>query len=95
MLALSITTDKQGNLYVASFSSNSITKVTPAGVKGDFVKTNLSGPIDIASDSRGNIYAANYNANNVVKITPSGSVTIFMNNIQKPYCLHIDGDMPD
>lgn len=88
-----ITTDKQGNLYVASFSSNSITKVTPAGVKGDFVKTNLSGPIDIASDSRGNIYAANYNANNVVKITPSGSVTTFMNNIQKPYCLHIDGDM--
>jgi len=88
-----ITTDKQGNLYVASFSSNSITKITPNGAKSDFVKTNLNGPIDIASDSNGNIYAANYNANNVIKITPAGSITTFISNIQKPYCLHVDGDM--
>ena len=88
-----ITTDSKGNLYVASFSSNSITKITPSGAKSDFVKTNLNGPIDIASDSNGNIYVANYNADNVVKITPSGGVARFLSNIPKPYCLHVDGDI--
>ena len=88
-----ITTDSKGNLYVASFSSNSITKITPSGARSDFVKTNLNGPIDITSDSSDNIYVANYNANNVVKITPAGGVITFLSNIQKPYCLHVDGDM--
>ena len=85
-----ITTDKNGNLYVASFSNNSITKITPNGAKSDFVKSEkLNGPIDIASDNAGNIYVANYNTDNIVKITPSGSVIQYLSNISKPYCLHI------
>lgn len=89
-----VTTDNAGNLYVASFSNNSITKITPSGAKSEFVKSNqLNGPIDIASDSAGNIYVANYNLDNVVKITQSGTITVLLNNIKKPYCLHIDGDV--
>lgn len=89
-----VTTDNAGNLYIASFSNNSITKITPAGAKSDFVKSNqLNGPIDIASDASGNIYVANYNLDNVVKITPSGTITQLLNNIKKPYCLHINGDV--
>ncbi len=89
-----ITTDKNGNLYIASFGSNSITKITPAGARSVFVKSpKLNGPIDIASDSNGNIYAANYNADNVVKITPAGTITQLLGNVKKPYCLHIADGM--
>lgn len=89
-----VTTDKNGNLYVASFSNNSITKITPSGARSDFVKNAaLNGPIDIEADDDGNIYVANYNTDNVVKITPSGTITQLLGNIKKPYCLHINGDI--
>ncbi len=85
-----ITTDRNGNIFVASFSNNSITKITPNGAKSDFVKSDkLNGPIDIESDDAGNIYVANYNTDNVVKVTPSGAVVQYLSNIPKPYCLHI------
>ena len=88
-----VTTDMDGNLYVASFSSNSITKISPSGAKSDFLRTDLNGPIDIASDKYGNIYAANYNSDNIIKISPSGTVTTFLSNIPKPYCIHVYGDL--
>ena len=85
-----ITTDSQGNLYVASFSNNSITKITPSGARSDFVKSaTLNGPIDIECDDAGNIYVANYNTDNIVKITPDGTITQLLGNVKKPYCLHI------
>jgi tetratricopeptide (TPR) repeat protein len=87
-----ITTDNSGNVYVASFSSNSITKITPSGSRSVFVKSNkLNGPIDIESDANGNIYVANYNIDNVVKITPSGEISQLIGGIKKPYCLHLAG----
>ncbi len=89
-----ITTDKQGNIYVASFSSNSITKISPAGERKIFVKSSkLNGPMSMVSDNNGNIYVANYLANNVIKITPTGEISQVIGNVQKPYCLHIDSDM--
>ncbi len=85
-----ITTDAEGNLYVASFSNNSITKITPSGTRTDFVKNStLNGPIDIDADDNGNIYVANYNTDNVIKITPSGEISQLLGNVKKPYCLHI------
>lgn len=85
-----ITTDKNGNLYVAGFSSNSITKITPTGARSIFGESSsLNGPIDMEIDDENNLYVANYNSDNVVKITPSGNVTQFIGNISKPYCLHI------
>lgn len=85
-----VTTDAEGNLYVASFSNNSITKIAPSGTKTDFVKNStLNGPIDIEADNNGNIYVANYNTDNVIKITPSGEISQLLGNIKKPYCLHI------
>lgn len=85
-----LATDRNGNLYVASFSSNSITKITPSGARSIFVKNeSLNGPIDMEMDSADNLYVANYNTNNIVKITPSGTVSQLLGNIPKPYCLHI------
>lgn len=85
-----MTTDKSGNLYVAGFSDNAITKISPDGQRRLFVKdSRLNGPIGLECDSDGNIYVANYNANNVLKISSTGVVSVLIGNIQKPYCLHI------
>ena len=89
-----ITTDKLGNVYVATFSDNSIIKITPDNKRTVFLKSSLiSGPISLASDSVGNIYVSNYNANNVLKVTPQGVVSIFVDKLSKPYGLHVEGDM--
>lgn len=85
-----MTTDKNGNLYVAGFSDNAITKISPDGQRRLFVKdSRLNGPIGLECDAAGNIYVANYNANNVLKISSTGVVSVLIGNIQKPYCLHI------
>ncbi len=89
-----VTTDKSGNVYVAAFSDNTIMKITPDGKRQVFLKSALiSGPISLVSDSTGNIYVSNYNTNNVVKITPQGVASVFVSKLDKPYGLHIEGNM--
>jgi len=89
-----VTTDANGNLYVAAFSDNLIYKITPDNKRQIFIKSEMiSGPISLASDSVGNIYVSNYTANNVVKITPQGTASVLVGNVDKPYGLHVDGNM--
>ena len=89
-----VTTDKNGNLYVACFSDNMIYKITPDGKRIVFIKdSRISGPIALASDSSGNIYVSNYNSNNVVRISASGAISIQISNVQKPYGLHVSDGM--
>ncbi len=89
-----ITTDNNGNVYVATFSDNTILKITPDGKRLVFIKSSLiSGPISLVSDSVGNIYVSNYSANNVVKITPQGVASVLVSKIDKPYGLHVEGNM--
>lgn len=89
-----ITTDKDGNVYVATFSDNTIIKITPDGKRQVFLKSALiNGPISLATDSVGNIYVSNYNANNVVKITPQGIASVLVSKLDKPYGLHVEGNM--
>lgn len=89
-----VTTDANGNLYVAAFSDNCIMKITPDNKRQVFLKSDLiNGPISLVTDGIGNIYVSNYNANNVVKITPQGVASIFVPKLDKPYGLHIEGDM--
>ena len=89
-----VTTDSNGNLYVATFSDNSIIKITPDNKKQVFIKSYLiQGPISLVSDSIGNIYVSNYSSNNVVKITPQGTASIVVTKVNKPYGLHIEGNM--
>lgn len=89
-----ITTDKLGNVYVATFSDNSIIKITPDGKRQVFLKSELvNGPISLATDSIGNIYVSNYNTNNVLKITPLGTASVIVSKVDKPYGLHVEGNM--
>ena len=89
-----VTTDINGNVYVATFMDNSIIKITPDNKRIIFCKSDkISGPISLASDAVGNIYVSNYSANNVLKITPQGSVIVLVDKLDKPYGLHVQGDM--
>ncbi len=89
-----ITTDIQGNVYVAGFSNNTIYKITPQGQKIVYIKdVRVNGPIGMVSDADGNIYIANYNNNNVLKISSAGEVSVLLSNVQKPYGLHIAGNV--
>lgn len=89
-----VTTDSNGNVYVACFSDNMIYKITPDGRRIIYVKdSRINGPIAMVSDSFGNIYVSNYNANNVVKISPTGAISVQIANIQKPYGINVSNGM--
>ena len=89
-----VTTDKSGNIYVAACSDNSIVKITPDNRRIVFLKSDMiKGPIALASDEVGNIYISNYSANNVLKVTPQGVCTVLVDKLDKPYGLHVDGNM--
>lgn len=89
-----ISTDSDGNVYIASFSENAIIKVTPDNKRMIFFKNSiLKGPIAIANDSLGNMYIANYNANNILKISKNGHAEVFIQNAPKPYAVHVGGNM--
>ena len=89
-----ITTDRNGNVYVATFSDNSIIKITPDNRRVIFLKSDMiKGPIALASDEVGNIYISNYSANNVLKVTPQGVCSVLVDKLDKPYGLHVNGNM--
>ena len=76
IMPLAIAIDSSGNVYTISQSSNSITKVTSAGVVTLNWATVGSVPSDIAVDSSGNVYTANYASNSITKVTSAGVVTL-------------------
>lgn len=89
-----ITSDKEGNVYIAEFNSNTILKMTPDDKKMVYVKdTQINGPIGLALDKSKNLYIANYNKNNVLKVSNLGEVSVLISNLQKPYYLYIDGNV--
>ena len=89
-----ISTDAEGNVYIASFSDNAIIKVTPDNKRMIFFKDRiLRGPVAIAHDPLGNMYIANYNANNILKLSKNGNAQVFIQNAPKPYSVHVSGNM--
>lgn len=89
-----LVTDKNGNLYIAGFSENTIFKIGPDNKKIVYIKSEkIDGPIGLAIDDNNNIYIANYNKNNVLKVDTNGTITEFATDIQSPYCLYINNNM--
>lgn len=87
-----IAVDSKGNIYTASFSENSVHKISAKGQKTVLSKSGLiKGPIGVAVDKENNIYVANYTSNNIVKINSSNQVSVFA-EVQKPYCMTYDGE---
>ena len=80
--------DSSGNVYVVDTGSNTIEKVTPAGVVTTFAGSGLTGSLDgtgtaatfnkpmgIAVDTSNNLYVTDTNNQTIRKITPGGVVT--------------------
>lgn len=89
-----ITTDEKGNVYVAEFNDNTILKITPSDEKVVFLKdSKINGPIGLAMDKAGNMYIANYNKDNVLKVSALGEISVMISNVQKPYCLWLQGNI--
>ena len=85
-----LVTDKNGNLYVAGFSDNTIYKIGPDNKKIVYIKSEkIDGPIGLAIDSEENIYIANYNKHNIFKVDKNGAISELIGNIQNPYCMYI------
>ncbi len=66
-----ITIDSLGNLYTANYTSNNVTKITPAGVSS-ILGTTGSNPQGIVVDNLGNVYTENYTSEDVTKISSVG-----------------------
>lgn len=89
-----ITTDNDGNVYIAEFNTNNIVKITPDDKKMVYIKDpKIGGPIGLAFDKSKNMYIANYNKDNVLKVSPFGEVSVLISNVKKPYYLYIDGNV--
>ncbi|MBX9878887.1 MAG: tetratricopeptide repeat protein [Candidatus Obscuribacterales bacterium] len=85
--------DRQGNLYIANFLSNTIDRITLDGSRMQFsAGINLKGPIGITIDETGNVYVANYNSGTIARINPAGVATIIASGFKKPYYLALDND---
>lgn len=86
-----ITQDSKGNLYIANYSTNNITKISTDGQKVVINKpTFISGPIGLVADSDDNIYIANYKSNKVVKMTVDGKFENLITLVKNPYYLYLD-----
>ncbi len=73
--------DGSGNLYIASFNGNSISKVTPGGVLTTFCTSALlDNPYGLAFGGDGELYVSNYNNGTICRITPSGVASVFVDN---------------
>lgn len=85
---IGISTDSNGNMYVADSQLNRIIKIATDGTVSSFAGTGVAGfadgpgassqfnyPAGIAVDTSGNVYVAEYSGNRVRKITSSGSVS--------------------
>lgn len=85
-----LVTDKNGNLFVAGFSDNTIYKIGPDNKKIVYIKSEkIDGPIGLAIDTDENIYIANYNKHNILKVDKNGAISELIGNIKNPYCMYI------
>jgi Tfp pilus assembly protein PilF len=88
-----LTVDRNGNLYVANYNSNTIERIAPDGTRAQFTSgNNLRGPIGLVADETGNLYVANYAGGTVIKVNPAGVSTVIASGFKKPYYLTLDRD---
>jgi len=72
-----ISTDRQGNLYVANLYNNTVTVYAPGAVSPKLTIPNLNSPTDVKVDGFGNVYVSDAPGgsfqSNVVQFPPGGT----------------------
>jgi hypothetical protein len=64
--------DQSGNVWVANYGSNNVTKLSSAGATlGTY--SGGTNPIGVAVDQSGNVWVANASSNNVTKLSSAGA----------------------
>ena len=89
-----IAADSAGNLYVANYGDNTVSRVSNSGAISNYL-TGLNAPQGLAMDGANNLYVANSGANDVVKVTPAGVASVFATGLNRPFDLQFDtqGDL--
>ena len=59
MIPEALAFDTSGNLYVANYGNNTVSKFAPGSTTPTATLTGLSGPDALAFDASGNLYVAN------------------------------------
>ncbi len=91
--AIALEHDAAGDLFILSYSHDSIYKVTPDGTGSLLSTVRLEPTIwsDMVLDKFGNIYASNETGNRIDKIAPDGTRTVFTaDGTVKPESLTFD-----
>jgi uncharacterized repeat protein (TIGR03803 family) len=86
---LGLAFDSSGNLYVANYSGNTVTKFAPGatfftGILG------ATGPVPLAFDNSGNLYVGNWTGNTVYEYSPSGTLLNILTGLSNPRGLIFD-----
>jgi DNA-binding beta-propeller fold protein YncE len=85
--------DSSGNLYIANYGNNTISKVAAGSTTAtSFITSGLDYPAGLAFDSSGNLYIANY-ANSTISEVAAGSTTatsIITSGLDGPDALAFD-----
>jgi sugar lactone lactonase YvrE len=72
-----------GDLYVADFSANTVSRFTPAGAQTTFA-SDLNGPEGLAFDSKGNFFVTDTGSGSIFKFAPNGTKTTFSTGLNGP-----------
>lgn len=73
---LDVSTDGQGDVYVADYGGRAVAEFSPAGVPiGTFTSPNVNHPQSVAVDATGDIYVMAYSADNVVELKRNSTVS--------------------
>ena len=89
-----VASDVYGNIYIAHYNTNTITKIACDNTKSVYIKdTKINGPVAMTIDIEGNLYVSNYNSGNVIKIKQNKEVSVLIGNLKKPYGLFLRDDI--
>ena len=93
---MGVTTDSSGNIFVGDTYSNTIRRISTAGIvatyagilrgnsgsaDGSGLTASFNFPIGITPDSQGNLYVADYFNRAIRKISPDATVTTIINSV--------------
>ena len=93
-----IAVDGNGNVWVANYTTSSVTVFNPAGAvlsgTNGYAETGLSNPTSLAIDIYGNAWVANYNSDTISGFKPNGGSFILPGlvggGLNAPYGIAID-----